>query len=249
MNIALDISHHAPEITVAQFQRAKARGVSRIVVALNDPDEAKRQIANATEAGLEVEAYAYLYFAKNIKNQIAADLAIVKGTAVRRIWLDAEDTSSGVTQASIIDGLRAAESLVTQAGYRTGIYTASWFWRGHTGNSDRFKHLPLWDAYWDKSPDIDPVTYGGWTKPAMSQHTPDTHFEGIWCDINSYEPDPLGDVPRFTGTDYANLTSLLFLGNKYPDGGQGSVTIKYEKSVSSGSQVTDTFTVTRARKV
>lgn len=56
-------------------------------------------------------------------------------------------------------------------------------------------------------------------------------------------------TPRFTGTDYANLTSLLFLGNKYPDGGQGTVTIKYEKSVSSGSQVTDTFTITRARKV
>lgn len=255
---ALDISQYSGDVTLADFQRAKAAGCSRIIVALNDLPLAKQQIERASKAGLEVEGYIYLYFARSISARVKACLLAIANLPVRRVWLDAEDTSSGVTQASIIDGLRLAEGLVTAAGYATGIYTATWFWKQHAGDSQAFKHLPLWDAYWDKHPGIDRPTYGGWAEAEMSQHTADTHFAGIWCDINSYRPSSpasvAGSVPNLGMTDRTNLEALLGIPGvgKWQAGEKRSgatVTLAYQKTEDKGSMLIDTFVLTRARKV
>ena len=203
--IALDISQHAGEVAVSDFARAKALYATRVVVAMNDLDLAGRQIRNAIEAGLEVEAYSYLYFARaeNTVEQVRKDLQALDGLGVTRLWLDAEDTSKGVTPAKIESGIASAAKVVKAAGYRTGVYTGRWYWMQFAGNAARFSDMDLWDAYWDGDDDIDRPAYGGWTHARMSQYAADQWFAGIWCDLSAYEADdaPIPLSPALTETD------------------------------------------------
>lgn len=196
MTIAIDISQFTGEVTVAQFREARTQGCTRVVVALNNIPLAVRQIQNAVAVGLEVEAYIYYYFAQNVADRTRNCLAAIAGLPVTRVWIDCEDEQHTLEGKYLAGRIRVARDLVRQSGYQTGIYTAAWWWGKHMAGITEFSGMALWDARWDRDPDIDAPTYGGWTQAEMSQHTNDTHFAGIWCDINSYRgPLPPEAVP------------------------------------------------------
>lgn len=186
MATALDVSQYAGEISKAKFEDAKRADVSRVVVALNDLPLAKRQIANAQAAGLEVQVYIYLYFAYDVGVRVRGALEAIKDMGVKFVWIDCEDEQHSLDESQLRSKVLQAVSAAQSMGYQVGIYTGAWWWNKHMKSITSFKHLPLWDAYWDKDPDIDPPRYGGWAETTMSQHTADTYYAGIWCDINSY---------------------------------------------------------------
>lgn len=204
MPVAIDISQWSGEVSVEDFQRAKAAGCSRVIVALNNLTLAKRQIDNAKAAGLQVQAYIYLYFQQDPASRVSEALNALSGTGVRDVWLDCEDETFSFASRFCINKLGYCADLVWKRGFNPGVYTASWWWKKHidsTPDSElstqqveylaKIYDLPLWDARWDNDPDIDPANYGAWTQPpVMSQYRGDTDFMGIWCDINSYAGVP-----------------------------------------------------------
>lgn len=190
---AIDISQYSGDVSIEGFRKAKEAGCSRVIVALNNLSLAVRQAKNAQAAGLEVEAYIYYYFAQSMPERTRACLAAIAGLGIKRVWMDAEDEKHDLKPSVLASKLRYVQGLIEAAGYSTGIYTAAWWWNKWMDGQD-FTDLPLWDAYWDKDADIDTPTYGGWKQAEMSQHTNDTTYAGIWCDINSYrstEPVPI----------------------------------------------------------
>lgn len=200
---ALDVSQYSGEISALQFLGAKDKGVSRVIVALNSMELARRQMRNAHAAGLEVEAYIYVYFAQDPAGRVRSCLEAIKDLPyVARVWVDCEDEKHSLAAKYLGPKIAACLTAVATAGYKTGVYTGAWWWKKHMQTDpnwgSNFRHHALWDAYWDKDADIDTPGYGGWTKAEMSQHTNDTTFAGIWCDINSYDdgqPTPPAPPP------------------------------------------------------
>lgn len=187
MKIAIDISQYSGEVTAQEFLQARAEGCSRVIVALNNLPLAQRQIDNALQAGLEVQAYIYYYFGQDVIARTKACLPYLQGRNVNQVWIDCEDEKHTLAGKYLAGRIRVVRDYLRESGYTPGIYTARWWWQKYMGSINEFSDLPLWDATWDKDSDIDLVSYGGWSTPAMSQHTNDTTFAGIWCDINSYE--------------------------------------------------------------
>ena len=205
MNTAIDISQYSGEVTQAQMQAVRQAGCSRVIVALNNLPLAQRQLKAASSAGMEVEAYIYLYFAQSVQARVSACLAAIEGFGVRRVWVDCEDERHTLNAQSLAQRVRLARDAVVAGGYETGIYTAAWWWNKWMPGVTEFSTLPLWDAFWDKDDDLDPVKYGGWKVPAMSQHTNDTTFAGVWCDINSYEGGVSMPPPHQPGPTWSEL--------------------------------------------
>src|SRR5690606_30324923 len=116
---AIDISVYSGEVTEAKFKKARAEGASLVVVGLQNVAVARRQIENAHKAGLTVEAYVYLYFARDPLSQVRTAINAIRDLPVKRLWLDAEDTEAEVP-AKRIDLLRKCRAAVEDAGLKTG---------------------------------------------------------------------------------------------------------------------------------
>ena len=209
LKTAIDISNWSGEVTEAQFKAARLAGCSRVIVALNNLPLAQRQLRNAVAAGLETQVYIYYYFAQNVADRTRSCLAAIEGLPVKRVWIDCEDEKHSLEARYLANRIRVTRDLIRTLGYEPGIYTAAWWWNKYMAGITEFADLPLWDALWDKDADIDAVKYGGWVTPEMSQHTNDTHFAGIWCDINSYRGAAVpGQPPVAVPTEQPPVSDL-----------------------------------------
>jgi GH25 family lysozyme M1 (1,4-beta-N-acetylmuramidase) len=126
-------------------------------------------------------------------------------------WVGVDCEIDGITSRIITD----AVNTVLSYGKRPVIYTARWWWKGHFGNSQDFKHLPLWNAFYDQDPDIDFATasYGGWTldKVMGEQYTGSTELAGITVDKNSFRKDFIEEDKDMAATDEQILALLKIL--------------------------------------
>ena len=95
----------------------------------------------------------------------------------------------GITESQIF----GMETAIKAAGLRPVIYTARWWWRDHFANSEAFKHLPLWSAYYDGDKDVDYASapYGGWTLDNLigEQYAGSIELAGVTVDRNSFRRD------------------------------------------------------------
>jgi len=194
LSLALDVSHFAGELSVSQFQRAAERGVTRIIVGVSPSNisRAKRQMDAANAAGLEVQAYVYMYFNPTFMSGSFITALSNIPSYVKFVWIDVEDTTSGRTGTQIQEMVESAISTVVTRGFNTGIYTAKWFWDVYMKRPDGtpityFQSAPLWDAWFNDVQDMVIRPYGGWTTAAMRQIKGDMYFNDIWCDLNVYE--------------------------------------------------------------
>jgi len=116
---------------------------------------------------------------------------------------------NGITVAQI----KQAVERVGALGQRPVIYTAHWWWVGHFGDKQDFKHVPLWNAYYDQQPDVDfaKLPYGGWTldKVIGEQYAGSVQVDGVTVDRNSFRKDFV--VPQPVPTDSQRLTALAIL--------------------------------------
>lgn len=193
MPLAVDVSNYTGAISEAQAEELRAAGVGRAIVQVVDPPPVyppsvfRQQIPVLLAAGLEVEAYVYLWLGGNTAQQVLDAIAKVGAwrTHVGRLWLDAEDVSVPEHQHA---NLAAIEAAVRACSMPTGVYTAGWWWRPYVGDSGAFAHLPLWAAEYDGEPSMRFTPFGGWSVCAMKQHAGDTSLAGIsGVDLNWYE--------------------------------------------------------------
>lgn len=227
MAFAIDVSHWTGEVSTERLVCLKRSGINRVIVGLGRHELARRQLALAVSAGFEVEAYVYLYFRGDVEARIEyAHKKVLKESEVQRIWLDCEDTTSGLSVTAIRGRIQAAITKAQALGYSVGIYTGRWWWVPYTGATEMFAHLPLWDADYDRYPTTGGFTrYGGWEKRAVKQYRKDVYVCGIWCNQDFYEDDAIYSpewdelqalrVYRATATGAATVERLPAEGGKH----------------------------------
>lgn len=97
----------------------------------------------------------------------------------------------GVTERCV----RETQALLKGEGKRVPYYTAQWFWSGVLGNPQWPWLLedPLWNAYYDKDPDIDfrQAPYGPWSQAHVigEQYQGTTGIGGDDFDLNFFDLD------------------------------------------------------------
>lgn len=192
--LAIDISNYSGDLTAEQVQALKDAGVVRVVVQCVAPGilSHRQQIPVLLAAGLEVEAYVYLWMTDLpglIERVRWANAELIQFPEVKRLWLDCEDVTEGLTAAQARTAIQTARG---EALLPTGIYTADWWWESHTDGWEGCSDLPLWDAHYDGVQALDGGAYGGWTKPAMKQYAGDTTLAGVPnADLDYYEEEPM----------------------------------------------------------
>lgn len=195
MRLGVDFSEHGGALAPATVECWKNIGVDHAVVQYSGRMD--QQLEALAAAGLrDVEGYVYLYWGLSPWGQTPQDRTraaiALAGGRIRRLWLDAEDTSHPYDEGQLAECARICE----EAGMPAGIYTGRWWWPPQTGDSAAFAHLPLWHAeYLGQAPtpdlsrlprDFDAFRpYGGWTKPAIWQWWNTTTLCGHSVDLNA----------------------------------------------------------------
>lgn len=199
MALAIDLSNYTGAITSAKAVELYNAGVRRAIVQVVNPTVLvhRQQIPNLVAAGIEVQAYVYVWFSAGEEFCRAraqwACTELDTYPAVRKVWLDCEQSGSDTpsfdyVHRPVTPQIRASVGAVQASGRDAGIYTAAWWWIPGASNSQEWAALDLWDANYDLDPDIDPVNYGGWVVPRMTQYQGDTSLVGVPAiDLDAYE--------------------------------------------------------------
>lgn len=210
--LAVDISKWAAEITDAEVACWQKDGFSHVVLGTQNHRVAKQQLEEVLEGGMSVDAYIYLYWDDNWTERITRDLEFLKDYPIGRYWLDVEDKPDGMSIAQMEAKIR--EGLNACGDQPCGIYTASWWWVPHMRNSEAFKNVPLWHAYYDKDPSLatwDTQKFGGWELPWGKQWT-ETYFCGPRLDKNTMfiNATPVASPKTFTETPVLEAPQGLY---------------------------------------
>ncbi len=211
MTLAVDVSNYTDALTptaLAAWQRA---GVRLVIVQAVDPppsfprSQTRDQVTACAAAGLQVDAYVWLWFDQD---DIASKLALLDGLPIRRLWLDVEDTAAqrynqADTEARITTALRRCDDwqLARGVAMATGIYTGRWYWTDarYLANSTTFSNSDLWDASYDGQITLEGFApYGGWTSRAMHQYAGTSTLGGVGnVDLNvlTLAPQAMRETP------------------------------------------------------
>ncbi|MFA7248279.1 MAG: GH25 family lysozyme [Dehalococcoidia bacterium] len=227
MPLAIDVSNFTGPIEGPQAAALRAAGVRRAVVGTQYPQPpypagcAHLQIPALLEAGIEVEAYVYLWFGDDPARQVqdARDAIAPWRDRVRRLWIDVEDESAPLDQDTRAERLRVAiEACGTMP---AGIYTAAWYWRPFMGDTRAFSSLPLWAAQYDGGPDVLVAPFGGWTSAAMKQYAADVSIAGLSrVDLDWFEASPT----PLTEAEFGFAFAALYRGM---DGAQVPIRVRW----------------------
>ncbi len=144
---SVDVSVWSRTISPDEVKCWQREGIRHVIVGTQHRRTARQQAEQVLRGGLLLDAYVYLYWNRSVATQVAEALSIMHDLPIGTLWLDVEEPAPGITPAQMIPLLQDAEAACGQT--RCGIYTSPGWWRGETGNSAAFAHLPLWYAYWD----------------------------------------------------------------------------------------------------
>lgn len=203
MQKALDVSNYTGPFTPEVAHCWRERGFSRLIAGTQRPEITRGQLESALEAGLQVEAYVYLYWRFDTAAEVRAAIEAVSDLPVQRLWLDCEDSAEGFTPEQVLSQIGAA---VSAAGsIPAGIYTGRWWWRPATADSVVFASLPLWHAEYTPRANLLPdfaafEPYGGWSRPRMWQYQGTTSLCGVNVDLNLLADETRDAIPDSTGT-------------------------------------------------
>lgn len=199
---AADVSNWSGAITLEQAQCLHRAGIERLICGTQAPATTRAQIAAATAAGLQVEAYVILRWPVaaadvSIAAQVRAARAVIAGLPVGRLWIDCEQYLSIPQPPPAETVAMIREAIAGCAGIACGIYTARAWWQRSTGDAKEFARagLPLWDArYIRHDGDAIPpfVPYGGWTSALITQWHDTTELCGVSLDLDEVVEEDAG---------------------------------------------------------
>lgn len=188
--LAVDVSNYSGPISEEQARCLRAQGIEHLVAGTQAPNITRAQLAAAGMAGISTDAYVYLYWRRDVREEVAQARGVIAGFPIGRLWLDCEDDAGGLAPSEVVDRILAAVEACGST--PAGIYTGRWWWEPVTANSTRFSHLPLWHAEYTRSaedrPDFDAFRpYGGWSRPSMWQYRGTTSVCGLSVDLDLRE--------------------------------------------------------------
>ncbi len=165
--LAVDMSNWTDALTPANLQGLKDAGVTHAIVQAVDAPTPFPPTRTRDQVQAWVDAYVWLWFDLG-PDDISRKLALLDGLAIRKLWLDVEDTAAvKYDQAATEAGVAMALRLCDQRLPGSGIYTGRWFWNDprYMANTAAFADRELWDANYDDVADaaLGFVPYGGWT--------------------------------------------------------------------------------------
>lgn len=184
--LAVDMSKWGGPLTSEEADCLKERGWTRVVVGISELTVARQQLLMARSRGLNTQGYAYLYW--DSPTYYVERAITYAGDMFDFLWIDVEQNAGGRSYQQIIDSIKAAVAVCEARGMPCGIYTSRSKWHELTGNTQAFRHLPLWNAYYDGDQDVDfgRAPYGGWAAPAMEQYGNTQYVCGQSVDVNFY---------------------------------------------------------------
>ncbi|MEI6136062.1 MAG: GH25 family lysozyme [Chloroflexota bacterium] len=227
MPLAIDVSNFTGPIDAARASALHAAGVRRAVVGTQYPGApypagcAHLQIPALLDAGIEVQAYVYLWFAEDASAQVRAALDVIVPwrDRIARLWIDVEDESGTLDAAARVDVV--ARAVATCGAMPTGIYTAAWFWRSRMDDATAFAALPLWAAQYDGGANLEVSAFGGWACAAMKQYDGDATLAGLsHLDLDWYEES----LALLTEAEFGFAFATLYRGM---DGAQMPVRVRW----------------------
>ena len=202
---AIDISMYQRHPGESWWRRVFADGWELAIVGswhgISANPDAERNLLEAKAAGFRIATYVAL-------NAGSGRTAVRNGRqACGRAWhglvfvaIDCE--TDGITAPIISEAIDE----VKRDGLRPIIYTAHWWWNGHFGDPDGFRHMPLWSAAYDLDPTLAlSPAYGGWTDAELvgkqyDGSTEDRHpmLHGVEVDKNTFDRNFVeeGDMGR-----------------------------------------------------
>ena len=185
---AADWSTYQPAHTRADIRKLKAAGIELIIPGAWHGGSAnphcRGDLKRARAEGLYTGTYAIVTTNGRFSIDKARRVCGPEWEHLSFCAVDMELDGGSVPQ------VQAAIDRIVELGQRPIIYTAHWFWHGRFGNPKNFKHIPLWNAYYDQAPDIDFASqpYGGWKlADVVGEQYIGTHtFQGLEMDRNTF---------------------------------------------------------------
>ena len=154
-------------------------------------------INNARAAGIAyVDAYMFPCRGKTAVSQADTVVNGLGGANYGMIWIDVEANPSsgcsfsGYSASSNCQFITDIANELTAKGKKVGIYSSYYQWQSIMGSTAACTGLgkyPIWYAHYDyKQTFSDFTPFGGWSKPAIKQHTDNQAICGGNFDINWY---------------------------------------------------------------
>lgn len=187
---AVDFSSYTRIPNTADIANLKALNVTRAIIGTRgNRRNFVAQAAACLAAGLEVQAYIYVYWNEPAVVQTMNALALIRQVPqITMVWVDVEaDEDNEVLNnpRDLIDTM-----LATLQPYETGIYTSISMWGEIMRDSHAYAHLPLWDANYG-SENAAFHAYGGWLQRAMHQYAGSVDVAGLNVDLNTITEGPM----------------------------------------------------------
>ena len=180
--LVIDISNWTGTLDFTQVARLKEAGVTGAVVGTQTPLLSSQQIESLEAGGIPVEAvYCFLYWDTQDTGRVVDALSFQ-----RPVWLDCEYVTNPMPSSTdIINRIDKAVGQVRFLDQLAGLYTGGWWWPPYTGDTGRFKDLPLWHAAYQSRPESLhlPASYGGWTEAKMWQFS-SSGLAGVNLDLS-----------------------------------------------------------------
>mmetsp|Transcript_6866 Transcript_6866/g.14183 ORF Transcript_6866/g.14183 Transcript_6866/m.14183 type:complete len:218 (+) Transcript_6866:62-715(+) len=187
----VDVSQPASEAAFKcmKDEHAVSFVIIRSYTELGDSDTAVVGTAKAARAaGVNVGVYHFPDTRKDARSQVQDDLSYLSkhGVKIDEFWLDVERSDWGSNHTWNTHFIwKMADEAKKHTKAKVGVYTSESQWTPITGGSHRLKHLPLWWATYDGTPDFAGFRrFGGWKKPYMHQYEGSQDLCGAGVDVN-----------------------------------------------------------------
>lgn len=157
---------------------------------------APRNLRRARDAGFIVCGYTNVapWNTGDVAFEKAVEFASGEWPHLYAVFVDVEIAAHNGQSIREAD-IRRCLQLIQNAGKKTAIYSAQWFWKGHLGNPTWvwLKQYKIWNAFYDGDPDVDfsSAPWGPWTSDDVmgEQYQGSTDIEGVSVDLNEFRED------------------------------------------------------------
>lgn len=212
----IDLSHS--RLTPYAADLLRAQGFTRCIVGIryDNLPLTRDNLAVASQAGFEVEAYAYLWWGGDVGERIRRSIDLIQPYG-GRLWPDLEDNGEGTDgipnpsvypPSRIVDLIGVADAACED--YPHGKYSARWWWVPATGNSQLWAGDDWWIADYDGVADLNVFRpFGGITQLTGKQYQGTTDLYGMTVDLSVFAPSAVTSEPAPSAPTYQDLANAL----------------------------------------